>query len=237
MMQLNRPLALIVLGSLCACGHSHDDSHHSGGSVTIGGGGGPAHEVEPNDDVFNANYLGAVHAGDFIQIEGHITECCYDEYDGFAFYALEPVSVVITLHEASPVADLDFAIYIPEIDDFVAAWETDNHPEFGVFDFAGPGEFHIVINSWIGDSSYLLDVDVQPLFPAAPGADGGPELAASCAAPNPEADAPSAVTLERFGAYREPPQGPAARERVEIRVLELAPEAEAASPPTTESAE
>jgi hypothetical protein len=221
MLQLNRPLALCLLTSLVACCHADHDSHS--GSVTIGGGGGPAHEVEPNDDAFNANYLGAIAPGEFIQIQGHITECCHDEYDGFAFYALGPVSVRITLHESNPFADLDFAVYIPEINDFVAAWETDNHPEFGIFDFVGPGEFHIVINSWIGDSSYLLDVDVQPLFPATPSPDGGPESLAETAAPEAEADAPSNQTLERFGAYGRPARSRDSQASVEARVYEPEP--------------
>ncbi len=150
-------LSLALAFSLAGCGHYHKDKkHHSAGND-------PLFEVEPNNDAAHADYLGEIRAGDFVAVEGHISEFGNDEYDGFAFYALEPVSVHITLHEFYSGSDLDFAIYIPEIDQVVDAWETTNHPEFGVFNFAGAGEFHIVVDAWAGDSTYLLEVDVRPL--------------------------------------------------------------------------
>ncbi|MFT7486399.1 MAG: hypothetical protein ACI9F9_002254 [Candidatus Paceibacteria bacterium] len=157
-MQSANIIFTLALGSvLFGCGH------HDAGSQDSHGGGGTYVENEPNDDAAHADYLGEIRAGDFVAVEGHITQYGHDEFDGFAFYALEPVSVHITLHEGSAFADLDFAIYIPEIDEVVDSWETDNHPEYGVFHLAGAGEFHIVVDSWIGDSSYLLEVDVRPL--------------------------------------------------------------------------
>ena len=126
-------------------------------------GGGPLYEVEPNDDAVHADYLGEFRAGDFIAVEGNITECCNDPFDGFAFYALEPVLVQVTLQSFNPHADLDFALYLPEIDALVDSWETSNNPEFGVFSFAGAGEFQIVVDSWIGAADYLLEVEFLPL--------------------------------------------------------------------------
>ncbi len=212
----NTILSLCLALPLAACSpHDHD---HDGSVVIGGGGGGPVHEVEPNDHAWNANSLGSVQVGDSLQILGHITECCPDEYDGFAFYAIEPVSVHITLFEDNPLADLDFAIYIPAIDDFVAAYETDNHPEFGIFDQGGPGEFHVVINSWTGDSSYTLQVDVQPLIPAATAPGGG--------------SGPSSVTIERFGAYRDGVASDTPPMRIELRQRELpSADAEASEAP------
>lgn len=190
------PLLSIALAfSLAACGSSGTDY-----VSTPSSGGGPLYEIEPNDDVEHADYLGEIRPGDFIAIEGHIRQCCgsssnccLDEYDGFAVYALEPVSVVLTLTEYTAGTDLDFAIFLPEINSVVEAFETDNHPEVGVFNFQGPGEFHVVINSYMGDSSYLLEFDVQPLFAAGADTEGPLALGAESTT--------SEFTRERYARY------------------------------------
>jgi len=182
-----RSLSLVSLVLGASCHSSHDNSKKPN---TIGGGGsGPYLEVEINDDAWNANWVGEIRAGDFIPIEGFITECCPDPYDGFSFFTYEAVRLRMTLFESQPGADLDFAIYIPEIDGVVAAFETDNHPEFGVFDFVGPGEFHIVVRSFSGDSNYRLEVDVRPL-----------PFALSTGPDTPDAS-PSPFSLEAFSGY------------------------------------
>ncbi len=200
---------LTLLSACSGASHGHD-------SPTINSGSNPLYEIEPNDNVESADYLGQIRAGDHIAIEGHIQECCdgaysccTDMYDGFALYATEPVSVHITLTEYTPGTDLDFAIYLPSINEVVEAFETDNHPEVGVFNLGGVGEFHIVINSWIGDADYILDIDVQPLLGASPGA-GVPELGHAQA---------SQRTRARFLGYH----GAAGRtiEALPTRVLEL----------------
>lgn len=191
------PLLLLAC-SLVACGNH---SHHKKSSPPLNN---TLFEIEPNGNAANADYLGEVFPGDFISIEGHIRECCgvapgccLDEYDGFAFYADQPVSVRITLTEFSAFADLDFAIYLPEVGAIVELFETDQHPEFGVFNYQGPGEFHIVVNSYIGDSSYLLDVDVQPLFLASDS-----NFAASSSTGSVSSQrAGSALARERFARY------------------------------------
>ena len=143
-------------------------------------------EIEPNDNALDADYIGEVFPGDRVEIEGHITECCPDAYDGFAFYAGGPVELVVTLFEDAAGADLDFCIYDPGIDAVVACWETDAHPETGVFNFAGGAEFHVVVRSYLGDSSYLLRMDVNAL-PA------GTVFAAT--------QGPSAEAQRRFAGY------------------------------------
>jgi|GEM_PF-4462484 len=203
------PLSAAVLLALAGCHSNDDDDHH-----VHHGGQDPLVEIEPNDWVEDADYLGSIRAGDLIRVQGHIQDCCggsppccSDEFDGFALYALEPVTLRITLHEDAPGADLDFAIYIPAIDAVVEAFETDAHPEVGVFHQDGLGELHVVINSWFGNSSYLLEIEVLPL--AVPFATG----------PEEDAGAVSSRTLERFDGYVR------AREReapatVELQALE-----------------
>lgn len=160
---------LLLLPLLSACGGG------GGGTVTP-----PAsqvlQEIEPNDNALNADYIGQLVPGDFVEIQGSILECCSDPYDGFAFYAPGPVELVMTLIEANPAADLDFCIYDPTIEQMVACWETDLHPEVGVFDFAGPGELHVVIASYVGDSDYLLQIEARPLPPLMLASQAEPEV-------------------------------------------------------------
>ncbi len=197
MKALRSHLALPALLALASCGGG------GGGTVVVPGyPPPPLYEIEPNDNALFADYIGEILPGDFIEIEGHITEYYPDPFDGFAFYALGPVRLVITLNEANPGADLDFSIYDPMVDRVIAAWETGSSPEVGVFDWVGPGEFHIVVASYYGDSDYLLQVDVQPL-PFG--------LAATNEGPLEVNRTPSPSAIERFGAYhaRESAKAPA----------------------------
>lgn len=187
-------LALLLL-LLSSCGGG---GASGGGTVVVEGTTTtppPLYEIEPNDVAAYADYIGEIIPGDYIEIEGHITECCPDPYDGFAFYAPGPVEVILTLNEANLAADLDFCIYDPTIDQMIACWETDLHPEVGIFDYAGGGEFHVVIRSYIGDSNYLLEVDVRPLPPSVALLTGGPGEPQS---------APSPSAIERFADYSAP---------------------------------
>ncbi len=204
-------LASLALGASCHSGH--DDSNQP--NVIGGGGSSPYLEVEINDDAWNANWVGEIRAGDFLPIEGFITECCPDAYDGFSFFTYEAVRLRMTLFESQPGADLDFAIYIPEIDAVVAAYETDNHPEFGVFDFVGPGEFHIVVRSFSGDSNYRLEVDVRPLPFALTNDPGTPDAS------------PSPFSLEAFADYAKSWSEPSLRVAPLLPELELEAEPEA----------
>jgi hypothetical protein len=148
-------------------------------------------EIEPNDNALYADYIGELRPGDYVEIQGHVLECCSDPYDGFAFYAPEPVELIFTLVEANPSADLDFCIYDPTVESMVACWETDLHPEVGVFDFAGPGELHVVIGSYVGDSHYLLQIEARPLPPLMLASQAGPDVNR----------APGEKAARRFRAY------------------------------------
>ncbi len=155
---------------------------------------GPIYEIEPNDHASTADFIGEIRAGDLLTIAGHVTECCPDPYDGFAFFAAEPVDITITLTELDLAADLDFCIYDPVLDEIIACWETDSHPEVGVFAIEGPGDFHIVIASYTGDSYYELELDVRPLILPSTFAGDGVRIAST----------PAEETRRRFDAYRVP---------------------------------
>ncbi len=176
-------LPLLLLPAACS---------HRGSVVIIDTTEPPTYmESEPNDDAWNANDFGALLSGDLFRIEGTITECCPDPYDGFAFYAPEPVEVFLTLSGHSYSSDLDFCIYDPVADQFIACYESDGDPEFGIFAIAGPGEFHVVVDSYFGDTSYTLEVEVLPLH--------GHRLAAGQVS----AGEGAAAADERWDAYRE----------------------------------
>ena len=165
---------------------------------------GPLMEIEPNDDALDADYIGEIWAGDYLAIQGHITECCPDPFDGFAFYATEPVEVIVTLTELDQDTDLDFALYDPYLDEIIAAWETDAHPETGSFYYDGVGEFHLVVASYFGDSSYVLELDVLPLDP----------MRLLTNRPGPSGPDPDGLTRQRFRAYHAAPEPEPTAERV-----------------------
>lgn len=207
-MQVQKVLitTVLALAGLTSCSHhGHGHGHTAPDEVYF--------EVEPNGSTFNADYLGEIRAGDYLEIQGHITECCLDIFDGFSFYATEPVSVTITLHELSSGVDFDFGIYIPEIDQFVDAFEGTHNPEIGVFDQAGAGEFHVVVSAFHGSGDYLLQVDVAPL---SLGLENG-QLATPAALASTRSGM-SRQSLERFEPYAQ--QQRATRQlELEVRIL------------------
>lgn len=147
------PLALFALAAAC----SH---HHHDGIEPV-----PAfREAERNDAPFEANYLGLLHPGERFFIDGFVRDDGFDPFDGFAFTAAQPIHVDFLLHHGSPSADLDICLYDPLLDETLACWATTERPERGGVDvFAGGLDFHLVVESFAGDSSYSLELVVYPL--------------------------------------------------------------------------
>lgn len=150
-------LALASFG-LVAC---HDDHHHDSG-----GGGIPVFlEAERNDDPLTANHFGVLHPGQQFFIDGNVRDDLADPFDGFAFTAGQALHVDFQLFIDNAAADLDVSLYDPQIDQTVASWTTIDNPEVGGVDvFAGGLDFHLVIESFVGDATYSLALTVQPLF-------------------------------------------------------------------------
>lgn len=151
-------LALASFG-LVAC---HDDHHHH----DSGGGGIPVFlEAERNDDPLTANHFGVLHPGQQFFIDGNVRDDLADPFDGFAFTAGQALHVDFQLFIDNAAADLDVSLYDPQIDQTVASWTTIDNPEVGGVDvFAGGLDFHLVIESFVGDATYSLALTVQPLF-------------------------------------------------------------------------
>ena len=187
-----RPAALALVALASACSH-HD---HEGFEPV------PAfREAERNDAPFEANDFGLLHPGERFFIDGFVRDDGFDPFDGFAFTAAQPIHVDFQLHHGSASADLDVCLYNPLLDETLACWATTERPEHGGVDVFGGGfDFHLVVESFAGDSAYSLELVVYALAAAPLGA-GGSGLAGTGAAAE---RAPAALA-----AYRKPAPEPA----------------------------
>jgi len=159
-------------------------------------------EVEPNDLVEDANYFGVLVPGDHFWIEGRITDNGSDPFDGLAFTAGSELHVDFQLFIDNAAADLDVCLYDPQLGATVDCFATANNPEQGGVDvIVGGLDFHLVVQSFSGSSTYGLEIYVDTLIPAARTAQPGSVLAVggSTALDLPGKDARS------FEAYANPP--------------------------------
>ena len=155
--RLGSTLILLALSPLAACTHSHSDPP----SVPVYA------EVEPNDDPFSANYFGRIRPGDRFFIDGWIDDRGFDPFDGFAFTADVPLHVDFQLWIDDPFADLDVCLYDPQLGLVLDCFQTASNPERGGVDaLAGGLDFHLVVESFSGRSSYALEISVTALYAA-----------------------------------------------------------------------
>jgi len=192
-----------------------------GGCVVSGGKGKPhLSESEPNDGACCADDFGTLHAGEFLAIHGSITDSGFDPYDGFAFWAPQPMTVEFRLYADAPWADLDVCLYDPQLGITVDCFESPYNPETGsAHILAGGTEFHLVVNSFTGDTNYTLEVEAFPLYLSstedAGGAGGGKVIGGGHTADE-KADRSGA-----FAAYGEPIARAAAPEPREVSLVGL----------------
>ena len=124
-------------------------------------------EQERNDEPFNANHFGVIRPGDHFFIDGFVRDDLVDPFDGFAFTAGSPLHVDFQLWSGRAAADLDVCLYDPQLDETLACYATDLNPEIGGVDVSAGGfDFHLVVEAFVGDSSYSLEIVVLPLFAA-----------------------------------------------------------------------
>jgi hypothetical protein len=160
--------ALPVVLVVTSCHHhSSNSGNNNNGPVTL-------YEIEPNGNSVNPDFIGTVVPGDSLNIEGRITNDGSDDFDGFGFVALQPLVVEFRLYADNPAADLDLRVYDPEFDDFPASFTSVFDPEEGAFSILTAGqEFHMVVDSAFGTSTYFLEVDFFAPGPALnPATDG-----------------------------------------------------------------
>lgn len=148
-----RILLLAALAPLAACYDDDDDCYDCGPPVYL--------EIEPNDVPAQANFLGTLYPGDWLAIEGRLSEFGPDLLDGFSLRSGTAIHVQFALYEASSGADFDVCLYDPDSGQYVFCWETSSHPETGAFTIHGGGkDVHLVVSPFLGDASYRLEVFV-----------------------------------------------------------------------------
>jgi hypothetical protein len=190
-------LPFLLLVGLTAC---YDDDDDGGDCCPI-----PTFvELEPNDDPADANYMGVIAPGDRFFIEGFVRDDLGDPFDGFAFTANQPLHVDFQLFMESTAVDLDICLYDPQLGQTLACWATDQQPERGGVDVDTGGlDFHLVVESFIGDASYSLEIVVQPFLAREALDADAPRIRATDVRTEREAEAPQG--------YREPERGVARR--------------------------
>lgn len=147
-----------TLGVLTAGCHGH------------GGGGGGSHdqhhgpplygEIEPNDTPYTPDFIGTVHEGTHLIVEGHVqAHGGWDDYDHFEFVAAEPSGFDFSVYGFAPGADLDVMVWDPDADAVVAWWDGPWNPEEGSFVVEEAGKtFVIAIEAYLVDSSYSFEL-------------------------------------------------------------------------------
>jgi hypothetical protein len=180
-------LALAVAPLVGAC--DDDDCYDCSGWQDV-------YEVEPNDLPSQANWLGTLYPGDRIAIRGRISELGPDLLDGFALRSGTAIGVQFALWADVPGADLDLCLYDPDLGAYVACWETSAHPEAGGFSILGPGkDVHLVVSSFLGDSTYTLELWIYETCCGDGAAPEGGVLTDASAGPH------RAGTEDRWAAY------------------------------------
>jgi hypothetical protein len=119
-------------------------------------------ELEPNDVAPLANYLGGIAVGETFFVRGFIGDSGFDPFDGFAFTTAEPMEIELHLWIDDPYADLDVCYFNPYSGLVEACFATSFNPESGWLALHGGTDFHLVVSSYFGDSSYTLELVGRP---------------------------------------------------------------------------
>jgi len=145
-------VCLLIALTLVGCSRRDRRNYNDNSSIIF--------EQEPNGNSDNPDFIGTIRAGDRFRIDGHVRDSGSDIFDGFAFVTAEPLVIEVTLFADNVFADLDFCVYDPDFDEFIACFDGEDDPEEGTFLVdAFNQEFHIVVESHFGDSGYLLEVN------------------------------------------------------------------------------
>ena len=150
----------------------------------------PLDESEPNDSASQAPWFGTLFPGSTLAIAGHVTSNGSDLFDGFAFTTGAPCTLRFVLRPSLAGTDLDLCVYDPQVDAFVACFDSPDSTEVGEIGFPDSGiDFHLVVSSAWASSSYLLEIEAIPFLP-------------SPADSNPGSIASGKRTLDRVAGYR-----------------------------------
>ncbi|MCA8978768.1 MAG: hypothetical protein H6831_07995 [Planctomycetes bacterium] len=186
----------LLLAALPACGPAV-----VGGSFEIFTPGSKVFEErEPNDSSAGPDYLTTLYAGDSIEVVGHIDDGCCDPFDGFAIDAGEPLELEFELRAHDGWSDLDFCVYDPAADVFLACFESPGDVEYGSVAIGLPAELHLVVRSWSGSTNYSLYVDAYALSGGYLAATAPADPTGDWAAYRAQEEAPFELRVERLPA-------------------------------------
>ena len=155
-------ICLSLLSAACHVSHSE----------LVGGSAPPAApvvvpEIEVNDFAFAPQFVGTVFPGDHLFIEGSSTDAGWDPRDGYQLFADVPMVVNVVLDAHVPGVDLDWCVWDPTVGDYTVCAETEFNPEIGSFIVVPPGnEFHVVVSSYSGTSTYTMELTFSTFFGA-----------------------------------------------------------------------
>ena len=96
-------------------------------------------------------------------MRGFIEDSGFDPFDGFAFTTAEPMEVELHLWIDDAYSDLDVCYFNPYSGLIEACFATSSNPESGWLALYGGTDFHLVVSSYFGDSSYTLELVGRPL--------------------------------------------------------------------------
>ena len=119
------------------------------------------HEAEINDQAWSANVIGPLRPGDQLRIRGAIGALGPDLFDGFAFFSAQALDLEFILTPDDPFADLDLCVFDPPSNAFTLCFASPAQPEVGVFTLPAGVDFHLVVESFAGDSAYWLDLTAR----------------------------------------------------------------------------
>ncbi len=157
---LRRPIEKAALGALIALISACHDGH--GTHVhTIPPPPPPPPvfwEGEPNDTAWLAPWFGGLFVGESAYVAGHTTDDGSDPQDGLAFTAFGPLRIDFTLWVDDPWTDLDIWLYDPQTGFFLHAFDAPYGDESGTFWVDDARDFHLVVVSSDGASTWTLGV-------------------------------------------------------------------------------
>ena len=161
-MRSRRLLFLALLTTLgCNSGGSDGGGAALSGTVSAFAESNSFFEAEPNDSVDQAHFLGEFDAGRGVTVFGSATAGT-DEFDAFLLQANERLQFDVSLDFSDPATnDLDLYVYDLLAGQFVEGFISTSSPEVG--SFTASGSFLMVVNAFMGDDSYTLQIDASAL--------------------------------------------------------------------------
>jgi hypothetical protein len=147
---------LMMAGALGGCGDGdHDDGHREGNGCALFG------ELEPNDTVLTADFLGAAFVGDCVDVVGTIGAPA--DVDTYRFFVQERLTLFVTLDHRAGV-DFDMQFLDTDTQQLLLDCGSPLVPEGCVVPLTMRGRdlaVDVVVTAVIGAGPYTLTLEAQ----------------------------------------------------------------------------